>query len=94
TAGLREVIAQGSGVRLHPVELPESAQMRISRLYPRTTLKPAVRTIIVPRPTASSAIGAAALKDQDLLAWADELVGVVRGAPAQQKTKDGAVEGE
>ncbi|MCH1447672.1 MAG: transcription-repair coupling factor, partial [Candidatus Nanopelagicales bacterium] len=94
TAGLREVIAQGSGVRLHPVELPESAQMRISRLYPRTTIKPAVRTIIVPRPTASSAIGAAALKDQDLLAWADELVGVVRGAPAQQKTKDGAVEGE
>jgi len=94
TAGLREVIAQGSGVRLHPVELPESAQMRISRLYPRTTIKPAVRTIIVPRPTASSAIGAAALKDQDLLAWTDELVGVVRGAPAQQKTKDGAVEGE
>jgi len=94
TAGLREVIAQGSGVRLHPVELPESAQMRISRLYPRTTIKPAVRTIIVPRPTASSAIGAAALKDQDLLSWADELVGVVRGAPAQQKTKDGAVEGE
>ena len=94
TAGLREVIAQGSGVRLHPVELPESAQMRINRLYPRTTMKPAVRTIIVPRPTASSAIGAAALKDQDLLAWADELVGVVRGAPGQQKTKDGAVEGE
>ncbi|MCP4895306.1 MAG: DEAD/DEAH box helicase, partial [Actinomycetales bacterium] len=94
TAGLREVIAQGSGVRLHPVELPESAQMRISRLYPRTTIKPAVRTIIVPRPAASSAIGAAVLKDQDLLAWADELVGVVRGAPAQQKTKDGAVEGE
>ena len=94
TAGLLEVIAQGSGVRLHPVELPESAQMRISRLYPRSTIKPAVRTIIVPRPTASSAIGAAALKDQDLLSWADELVGVVRGAPAQQKTKDGAVEGE
>ncbi|MEC7102452.1 MAG: transcription-repair coupling factor, partial [Actinomycetota bacterium] len=94
TAGLREVIAQGSGVRLHPVELPESAQMRISRLYPRTTIKPAVRTIIVPRPAVSSAIGAAALKDQDLLAWADELVGVVRGAPAQRKTKDGAVEGE
>lgn len=82
-AGIEEVIAQGAGVRLHPVELPESAQMRLSRLYPRTTLKPAIRTIIVPRPTAGTALGAAALKDQELLAWADELVNVVRGAPVK-----------
>ena len=81
-AGIQEVIAQGNGIRLHPVELPESAQMRLSRLYPRTTLKPALRTIIVPRPTAGSAIGAAPLKDRELLAWADELVSVVRGAPS------------
>ena len=80
-AGIQEVIAQGNAIRLHPVDLPESAQMRLSRLYPRTTLKPALRTIIVPRPTAGSALGAAPLKDRELLAWADELVSVVRGAP-------------
>ena len=78
-AGIREVIAQGNGVRLHPVDLPESVQLRLSRLYPRTTLKPAVRTIIVPRPTTGSAIGAAPVKDRDLLAWADELVSVLGG---------------
>ena len=93
-AGVQEVITQGNKVRISPVDLPESASMRVTRLYPGTVTKSAIRTIIVPRPTASSAIGAAALKDQDLLAWADELVGVVRGAPAQRKTKDGAVEGE
>ena len=80
-AGIEEVIIQGNSVRLHPVDLPESAQMRLSRLYPRTTMKPAIRTIIVPRPTAGPALGAAALKDRELLAWADELVGIVRGAP-------------
>ena len=79
--GISEVIAQGNGIRLHPVELPESAQMRLTRLYPRTTVKPAVRTIIVPRPTAGKAMGAAPLKDQELLAWADELVQVVQGGP-------------
>ncbi len=93
-AGIEEVIAQGNAVRVHPVELPESAQMRITRLYPRTTVKPAVRTIIVPRPTAGSAVGAAALKDQELLTWADELVSAVRGAPARQTTKDGSIDGE
>ena len=86
-AGIQEVIAQGNGVRLHPVDLPESAQMRLSRLYPRTTLKPALRTIIVPRPTAGSAIGAAPLKDRELLAWADELVSVVRGARSTSSTR-------
>ena len=77
--GIEEVIAQGNGIRLHPVELPESAQMRISRLYPSTTIKPAVRTIIVPKPSAGKAIGAAALQNAELLAWADELVGVLAG---------------
>ena len=85
--GIHEVIAQGNNIRLHPVELPESAQMRLLRLYPRTTVKPAVRTIIVPRPTAGSALGAAALKDGELLAWADELVNVVRGGPPKASTK-------
>lgn len=84
-AGIHEVITQGNSVRFHPVDLPESAQMRLSRLYPRTTMKPAVRTIIVPRPTAGTAMGAAALKDRELLSWADELVGIVRGAPMKDK---------
>ena len=79
-AGITEVIAQGNGIRVHPVELAESAQMRLTRLYPRTTIKPAVRTIIVPRPTASGgAIGAAALQDGELLEWADGLIGVISG---------------
>lgn len=81
-AGVHEVISQGNGIRLHPVELAESAQMRLTRLYPRTTIKPAVRTIIVPRPTAGKgAIGAAPLKDADLLTWADELLTVITGRP-------------
>jgi len=84
-AGIQEVIAQGNGIRLHPVELAESAQMRLIRLYPRTTIKPAVRTIIVPRPTAGNgAIGAAPLKDADLLSWADQLVTVIASRPEER----------
>ena len=72
-AGLTEVVLAGTGIRLSPVELPESGQMRLDRLYPRTIVKPAVRTIIVPRPTANGA----PLRDRDLLAWATELVQAV-----------------
>ena len=72
-AGISEVVAQGAGIRLHPVELPESAQMRLTRLYPRTMIKPAVRTIIVPKP-APAALGGSAVTDLELLAWAEELI--------------------
>lgn len=76
-AGISEVVAQGAGVRLHPVELPESAQMRLTRLYPRTLIKPAVRTIIVPKPT-PAALGGSAITDLALLAWAEELISRVQ----------------
>jgi len=72
-AGLAEVVAQGQGIRFHPVEMPESRQMRLSRLYPRTMFKPAVRTIIVPRP-ATTPLGGQPLRDTHLLDWAAELI--------------------
>ena len=75
-AGLAEVVLQGSGIRFHPVELPESAQMRLTRLYPRTILKPAVRTIVVPRP-ATAPMGGQPLRDTELLTWAADLVTAV-----------------
>ena len=34
SAGLTEVVLQGSAIRFHPVNLPESGQMRLARLYP------------------------------------------------------------
>ena len=75
-AGLEEVVLQGSGIRFHPVALPESGQMRLTRLYPRTVVKPAVRTIVVPRP-ATAPLGGQPLRDTDLLSWAADLVNAV-----------------
>ena len=71
SAGLDEVVLQGSTVRFHPVELPESGQMRLTRLYPRTIIKPAVRTILVPRPPAEG------MSDTDLVDWARGVIDVI-----------------
>jgi transcription-repair coupling factor (superfamily II helicase) len=72
-AGVAEVVVQGNHIRLAPVELPESRTLRLTRLYPGTLVKPAVRTILVPRPT-TARVGGQPLRDTDLLAWATELV--------------------
>jgi transcription-repair coupling factor (superfamily II helicase) len=74
-AGIHEVIAAGRSVRLGPVELPESRTLRLSRLYPGSVIKPATRTIVVPRPQ-SSALGAPidGVAGIELVDWVTELV--------------------
>jgi transcription-repair coupling factor (superfamily II helicase) len=99
-AGLTDIAQQGSHIRFSPVQLPESREVRVQRLYPRTLLKPAVRTMLVPVPKADGArpsagraaparpvsLGAPPLRDQDLLAWCEELIETVLGGidPAGQ----------
>ena len=81
-AGLTDITLQGSHVRFAPVVLPDSRVVRVQRLYPRTILKPAVRTMLVPVPkTASrggtpqvSTVGGEPLRDTELLAWCAEVI--------------------
>ena len=61
--------------------------MRLTRLYPRTIVKPAVRTIVVPRP-ATALMGGQPLRDMELLSWAADLVTAVLlpATPMEPKT--------
>ena len=75
-AGLTEVVAQGQHIRFGPVALPESGQMRLTRLYPGTMVKAAVRTILVPRPM-TALMGGQPVRDNELLDWATSLIDAV-----------------
>ena len=75
-AGLSDITAQGKFVRFAPVELPESAQLRLKRLYPGTVLKPALRTVLVPFPM-TARIGGKPLHGGAILDWVRELIDAV-----------------
>ncbi|WP_127573502.1 transcription-repair coupling factor [Georgenia faecalis] len=75
-AQLTDITAQGRYVRFAPVELPESAQLRLKRLYPGTVLKPAVRTVLVPFPMTAK-LGGKPLRDTELLRWVHDLIDAV-----------------
>jgi transcription-repair coupling factor (superfamily II helicase) len=89
-AGLTDITQQGSYIRFSPVSLPDSREVRVQRLYPKTVLKPTVRSMLVPVPKAVSGRrpgtpappGAPLLRDQDLLTWCAELVEAVLGGIA------------
>ncbi|HET6186244.1 MAG TPA: transcription-repair coupling factor, partial [Trebonia sp.] len=76
-AGLTDIALQGSHVRFAPVQLPDSRVVRVQRLYPKTLLKPTVRTMLVPVPKTGASgggFGGEPLRDAELLAWCAEVV--------------------
>jgi transcription-repair coupling factor (superfamily II helicase) len=72
--GVAEVAAAGKVVRVAPVELPDSAQLRLRRLHPQATYKPAARLVTVPRPVTGDRIGGSPLRDLELLGWCEQLI--------------------
>jgi transcription-repair coupling factor (superfamily II helicase) len=72
-AGIREVTLQGNHVRFGPVKLADSQRVRLQRLYPKSLVKDAVETLLVPRP-ATAPIGGKPLRDVELLAWARRVI--------------------
>ncbi|GFE16453.1 transcription-repair-coupling factor [Streptomyces glebosus] len=77
--GVSDITLQGANVRFGPVELRESQELRLKRLYPRTVLKPATQQILVPRPTAGK-IGGKPVVGRELLAWTGEFLSTILGS--------------
>ncbi len=50
TYGLTEVVVQGKNLRFAPVELPQSRQLRLQRLYPGAVLKKSPPLLLLPKP--------------------------------------------
>ena len=71
-AGISDIGVQGNAIRFSPVELKESQQLRLVRIY-KPVIKPAIRQILVPRPM-TAPIGGQPLRNREVLAWCTELI--------------------
>ncbi len=80
-AGLTEVTSAGPNIRFAPLKLPDSAQMRLSRVYPRSTYKVAAEVALVPRPK-TAPIGGEPLRDRELLEWTRTVIDTLVPAEA------------
>ncbi|WP_372462767.1 transcription-repair coupling factor [Sinomonas notoginsengisoli] len=81
-AGLTDVALQGTMVRFAPADLPESKQMRLTRMYKGAQYKPALNAVLIPKPK-TAPVGGRDLIDGEILAWADQVVeAIFAPAPA------------
>lgn len=60
-------------IRFAPADLPDSAQLRLGRLYPGAQVRKAQSLILVPRPM-TRPIGGQPVTDAPLLAWAAKVL--------------------
>ncbi|WP_328698817.1 transcription-repair coupling factor [Brevibacterium rongguiense] len=73
-SGVSEIVAQGNMVRFGPVELVEWQVARLKRLHPKALIKPAVRSILVPKPKAGTGFDVRDVTDAELIAWCTEVL--------------------
>ncbi|WP_206215010.1 transcription-repair coupling factor [Corynebacterium lizhenjunii] len=68
-AGVSDITVQGSRIKIHPVELADSKQVRLKRLYSGATYRAAAQAIQLPFPKSGRGINAPQLRDEALLQW-------------------------
>ena len=67
-------------MRLSPVTLQDSAQVRLARMYPAAKYRAASTTVQVPIPRAGG-VGAPRIRDVELLQMVADLVTALQGKP-------------
>jgi transcription-repair coupling factor (superfamily II helicase) len=69
------VVARGDRLRIHPVTLPESAEVRLQRLHRGADHKPASQLLTLPLPRP---------RPDDLVAWVSATLGELLGPPRRR----------
>jgi transcription-repair coupling factor (superfamily II helicase) len=83
-AGITEVSAPSAAtVRLAPITLLDSAQVRLKRMYPSANYRATTSTVQVPIPRAGG-MGAPRLRDVELVQMVANLVTALQGKPQQE----------
>ncbi|MCG8967108.1 MULTISPECIES: transcription-repair coupling factor [Streptomyces] len=77
--GVGEIVLQGNNIRFAPVELRESQELRLKRLYPGTVIKATAHQVLVPRPKTAK-VGGKPLLGRELLAWVGEFLTSILGS--------------
>lgn len=68
-AGVTDITVQGTRIKIHPVDLQDSKQVRLKRLFPGSNYRAAAKAIQVSFPKAGRNVTAPKLRDVELLQW-------------------------
>jgi len=83
--GVTEIGAvSASTVKMSPLTLPDSAQLRLKRLYAGANYRATTSTVQVPIPRAGSGVGAPRIRDLELVVFVAGLLLAIDGKPQEE----------
>ena len=81
-SGLGELVAMGSNLRAAPVDLPDSLQARLRRMFPQAKYLKQTSALVVPMPR----VDGEPLADHDLIAWVRQFLDAMVPLPAEERS--------
>ncbi|KQS15596.1 transcription-repair coupling factor [Frigoribacterium sp. Leaf186] len=85
-AGLSEVVVMGSNLRVAGIDLPDSMQVRLQRMYPGARWFAQANAVSVPLPRAHGQVPT----DDELIVWVEQLLSAIYSAPVARPATDTA----
>ena len=80
--GITDIGLTGSTLRISPLALLDSQQVRLRRLYPQARYRATVQQVAVPLPRVGGKnLAGERIRDDDLLQWVADLITGVKGIP-------------
>ncbi|MEJ6019987.1 transcription-repair coupling factor [Corynebacterium sp. H113] len=79
--GVHEVQAMGQHIKIGPMELADSKQVRLKRLHPQSTYRAATRTVSVAVPKEGRGLRAKPVRDIALVQWVADFLTGMAGIP-------------
>ncbi|MDO4908331.1 MAG: transcription-repair coupling factor [Corynebacterium sp.] len=80
-AGITDIGIQGTRIKVHPVELLDSQQVRLKRLYPGATYRAAAKAIQLSIPKSGKKLTDPPMRDVDLVQWVAEFLHTMFNIP-------------
>ncbi|MBF6178364.1 transcription-repair coupling factor [Nocardia otitidiscaviarum] len=72
--GVTEIGVTGTTLKIAPLQLPDSKQLRLKRIYPNASYRAATGIVQLPLPRVEDSVGAHRIRDVQLLQWVADLL--------------------
>ncbi|MBC2682001.1 transcription-repair coupling factor [Corynebacterium sp. 4HC-13] len=76
-----EVVQAGTKISFSPIELADSGQVRLKRLFPSAVYRATTKVVLIPAPKEGAGMRAVALRDVDLVQWCADALTQLAGIP-------------
>ncbi|WP_288801323.1 transcription-repair coupling factor [uncultured Corynebacterium sp.] len=76
-----EVVQAGTKISFSPIELPDSGQVRLKRLFPAANYRATTKVVLIPAPKEGSGMRAVPLRDEDMVQWCANALTSIAGLP-------------